>query len=362
MQGRTSGHLHVIIPAGGAGTRLWPLSRRRRPKFLLDLTGSGLSLLQQTVVRLVPVALSYTIVTGPSHRVEVEQQVERLRELGGLPTDVPVRVVVEPAPRNSMPAIGLATALVRQEYGDQAVVGSFAADHQVQRPQDLLAVVHSAIETAELGYLSTIGIAPTAPSTAFGYIRPSVEKVSPVARRVVAFVEKPDAYLAEQLIKGGYLWNAGMFVVRVADLWADLFRVQPDLARDLQKVADHWGAAEQVGQLWDALPSIAIDHALAEPLAQQGRVAVVSAPVSLGWSDLGDFPSLPADTSSLVTEVEASGAVVRVPEGKRVVIFGVDDAVVVDTNDALLVTTTEHAQRLGVVVDQLEDSGLDTLL
>ena len=142
--------LHVIIPAGGAGTRLWPLSRRSRPKFLLDLTGSGRTLLQATVDRLTPRAASITIVTGAAHRGAVLGQ---LPEFNGHPDR---HLVIEPSGRDSMPAIGLATYLVRRRYGADAVVGSFAADHLITGPDVFLAALDTAVGAAREGYVTTI--------------------------------------------------------------------------------------------------------------------------------------------------------------------------------------------------------------
>jgi mannose-1-phosphate guanylyltransferase len=335
--------LHAIIPAGGAGTRLWPLSRVARPKFLIDLTGSGRTLLQQTWDRLAPLARSVTVVTGVRHAAAVAEQ------LPGLSAE---DLLAEPSPRDSMAAIGLATALVLRRHPD-AVVGSFAADHVIGDATAFAAAVTAAVTAAEDGYVCTIGIEPDFPSTAFGYIETS-DPVPSGALSVRRFVEKPDAATAAAYISTGrFRWNAGMFVARADVLLEHLGRHQPQLHAGLAEIAGAWDSSDRFDTLagvWPTLPRIAIDHALAEPVAAAGGVACV--PASFGWTDLGDFASL-ADLldgnavrvlgdATEVRAIDSSGVVVTAD--RAVTILGVRDIVVVDTGDALLVTTTAHAQ------------------
>src|SRR5690625_430832 len=202
---------HAVVPAGGAGTRLWPLSRRAHPKFLLDLTGSGRTLLQATWDRLVPLTGEggVLVVTGEAHADAVREQLPALGEQG---------LVTEPSGRDSMAAIGLAAALLRERHGPDVVLGSFAADHVVRRPDDFHAAVREAVAAARAGYVVTVGVRADHPSTAFGYIEeggPLDVAAAPTARHVARFVEKPDAETAAgYLATGRYRWNAGMFVVR----------------------------------------------------------------------------------------------------------------------------------------------------
>lgn len=381
--------LHAIIPAGGAGTRLWPLSRRSRPKFLLDLTGSGRSLLQATVDRLGPRAASITIVAGGAHR---EAVLEQLPEFGDGPEGREDRhLVTEPSGRDSMPAIGLATYLVRERHGEDAVVGSFAADHVVARPDLFLEALDAAVGAATEGYVTTIGIRPTEPSTAYGYIEvgeplphgpggsgasgapsggsaPSGAPASPGAHVVTSFVEKPDAATAARYVSDGYLWNAGMFVMRAGVLAGHLRRLRPDLDRGLSAIAQAWdGPArdEVLDRVWPTLTRIAIDHALAEPVAAEGGVAVAPAPADLGWTDLGDFAALDLlDTDpGQAVRVDAPGTVVRDGgSGQQVVLVGVEDLVVVTTPDAVLVTRPGAAQDVKRAVDALTRAGREDLL
>ena len=386
--------IHAIIPAGGAGTRLWPLSRRHHPKFLLDLTGAGRTLIQGTVSRLAPVAATTTIVTGVAHVAAVADQ------LPELPRE---SILAEPLPRDSMAAIALAAGVIAARHGRDAVVGSFAADHTVADETAFIDAVRQAAALAREGWVVTIGIEATGPSTAFGYIHCGESLDAPGApdgRRVLGFTEKPDAATAAAyLATGDYRWNAGMFVARADVLLDHLAARRPRLAADVEAIAAAWDAPareEVLAALWPGLEGISIDHAIAEPVAAAGGVATV--PVSMGWDDVGGFDSLaalvaartrgradgvavlegiigsdnapadPADGSSDggpaagVEAVSSSGALVASTTGRRIALLGVPGIVVVDTPDALLVTTPERAQAVKDVVDRLRAEGRDELL
>lgn len=351
-------HFWAVVPAGGAGTRLWPLSRSRAPKFLLDLTGQGRTLLQATLDRLAPLAgTRCLVVTGVAHADAVRAQ------LPELDAD---QVVAEPAPRDSMAAIGLAAALLERRDPD-AVMGSFAADHVIGDREAFSATVRDAVAAAREGWLVTIGIEPTVPATGFGYIRADDPLPGLGALRVEEFVEKPSREVAESyLATGAYRWNAGMFVVRPTVL-LDLLAVgDPDFARALRDLAADPSRIEEV---WPTLPRIAIDHAVAEPAAAAGKVACV--PGGFTWDDVGDFSSL----GDLLAALAGDGATVRVlgdaaavrthdatglvvPAGGRTVaVVGLADVVVVDTPDALLVTTKERAQEVKTIVAALIEDG-----
>ncbi|HEY3736237.1 MAG TPA: mannose-1-phosphate guanylyltransferase [Jatrophihabitans sp.] len=351
----------AIIPAGGAGTRLWPLSREGFPKFLLDLTGSGCSLLQGTVERLAPLCDDrILVVTGAAHRAKVLEQ---------LPSVKPEDVIAEPSRRDSMAAIGLAAAILERR-DPEAIIGSFAADHIVRDAEAFREVVRTAIEVAAAGKIVTIGIEPTHPSTAFGYIRISEPIDDTGAFNVEAFVEKPDAQTAaEYLYVGHYRWNAGMFVVK-ARVLLDLLSVwHPELAAGVRAIA---AEPERLEELWEGLEKIAIDNAVAEPAAAEGHVAVV--PGSFGWDDVGDFASLAAvnphrnDTPVILGEVnavhslDATGLVFAAKGGRTYAIVGIENVVLVDAGDAILVTTIDRAQDVKKMVDQLKADGLGHLL
>lgn len=362
----------AVVPAGGAGTRLWPLSRAGAPKFLHDLTGSGRSLLQATWDRLVPLAGDdrVLLVTGRSHAAAVR---EALPGLGA------ANLLLEPSPRDSMAAIGLAAAVLERREGPQAVLGSFAADHVITDDAAFGDAVRQAVATARTGEVVTIGITPTGPATQFGYVRgaePLVVEGAPDAVRVAEFVEKPDAATAAAYLAGGrHRWNAGMFVVGAGVLLDHLAAQLPALAEGLRDIAASWDSPrrdEVLDAVWPGLVKIAIDHAIAEPVAAAGGVAVV--PGAFGWDDVGDWDSLATllpgaseglavlgDPSLVLGEDGASGVVVA-GAGRTVAVLGLPDAVVVDTPDALLVTTRQHAQGVKSVVGAWRERGRDDLL
>ena len=345
--------LWAVVPAGGAGTRLWPLSRAGTPKFLLDLTGSGRTLIQATVDRLAPlVGDRVVVVTGIGHEHAVRSQ------LPGVD-----RVLAEPLPRDSMAAIGLAAAQLELEDPD-AIIGSFAADHVITDEAAFAQCVREAAEVATQGWLVTIGIEPTRAATGFGYVRAGDALTGfATARLVSEFVEKPDAGRAEAYFASGeHRWNAGIFVVRASVLLDLLAENHPELAAGLRAIA---ADPSSLGSVWPELTRIAIDHAVAEPATAAGRVAMVPGP--FGWEDLGDFASIAALTPTcssglkvlgeedLVIAHGSSGLVVPAG-GRTVAVVGLEDVVVVDTGDALLVTTYARAQDVKAVVDALKQS------
>ncbi len=350
--------LWAVVPAGGAGTRLWPLSRAAAPKFLLDLTGTGRTLIQATADRLEPlVGQRVLVVTGAAHEDAVRRQLPQLDE-----------VIAEPSPRDSMAAIGLAAARLERADPD-SLIGSFAADHVITDEAAFAACVAEAAEVAAGGLLVTIGIEPTHPATGFGYVRGGEALPGfPTARVVTEFVEKPDAARAEAYVRSGeYRWNAGMFLARSSTLLDLLAENHPELAAGLRAIA---AEPALLPELWPGLTRIAIDHAVAEPAAAAGRVAMVPGP--FGWEDLGDFSALAAMTpgdsrevkvigdESLVLTADASGLVVPAG-GRTVAVIGLEDVVVVDTGDALLVTTYAHAQDVKTVVEELRRRGRSEL-
>lgn len=358
----TNDHFWAVIPAGGAGTRLWPLSRAGSPKFLHDLTGSGRSLLQATWDRLTPLTGSRVlVVTGVAHQEAVGDQ---------LPDLPPDQLLAEPAPRDSMAAIGWAAAVL-EARDPEAVLGSFAADHVIADEDAFRGCVAEAIGAAERGYVVTIGIEPTYPATGFGYVEMGAPLGDGAVRAVAQFVEKPDRGRAEEyLATGRFRWNAGMFVVKASVLLDLLAEWHPELAAGLRSLAAEPGLLDEV---WPGLEKIAIDHAVAEPAAAQGRVAVV--PGGFGWDDVGDFGSLGAllpdadgmpgvrvlGDASAVRVVDSTGVVVP-GTGRVVALVGLDDVVVVDTPDALLVMSRERAQDVKAVVDALRSEGRTDLL
>ncbi|KOA51012.1 mannose-1-phosphate guanylyltransferase [Bifidobacterium animalis subsp. animalis MCC 0483] len=395
---------YAIIPAGGTGTRLWPLSREAKPKFLFDLLGSGRTLIQSTFDRLAAIAgMDHVCVsTGERHVDAVEEQ---------LPEVAPEHIFAEPAPRDSTAAIALATAVLARRHGNDIVVGSFAADHVIRGKVAFVDAVRQAVATARAGYVTTIGIAASRPSTAFGYIHEGESLAArvpdaPDAVLVERFVEKPNAATAQAYLNTGeYRWNAGMFVMRADVLLDHLHRVKPQLARAIDAIADavieddrdlaraqaeahergenvreavnpddfHTHRDEAMRKYWQGIEKIAFDYAVAEPLSVEGGVAMI--PGDFGWDDIGDFNSVAAllpsvdernlkilgNTEQVVT-LDSAGDIV-VPNSERTVaLLGVNDMVVVDTPDALLIAPRARSQEVKSMVKTLAESGCDELL
>lgn len=362
---------YSVIPAGGIGSRLWPLSRADAPKFLHDLTGSGKTLLRGTWDRLVPLsgAQRIMVVTGRAHRAAVEEQ---------LPELVDHNVVLESEPKDSTAAIALAAAILEhREPG--VIIGSFAADHVISDTRGFKRAVTEAIAAADAGYIATIGITPTEPAIGFGYIRCGARldvAGAPSAFAVNSFVEKPTFDVAQSYVDdGGYLWNGGMFISRADVLLAELGKSEPELLAGLQELAESWDTPRRgatVDRVWPRLKKIAIDYSVAEPAAAAGRLAVI--PGDFDWDDVGDFAAIGklhsgGRTSNLAILGEnarvlsdASSGVVVSHSGRLISLIGVEGIVVVDTPDALLVTTTANAQRVKSVVDALKVSGRGDVL
>jgi mannose-1-phosphate guanylyltransferase len=356
---------YAVIPAGGIGSRLWPLSRAAAPKFLHDLTGSGQTLLQDTWDRLVPIASkNIMVVTGDIHAEAVMEQLPDLSDDS---------LVLEPSPRDSTAAIALAAAILeRRQPG--VIIGSFAADHVILDQSKFESAVKEAIEVAATGKIVTIGIKPTEPSVAFGYIRKG-DRLSETACQVLEFVEKPDIATAKKYVESEqYFWNAGMFIAPAA-LILEVLRVsQPTLHKGVIEIAQAWDTPARkdvMGKLWPTLTKIAIDYSVAEPAARQNNVAVV--PAQFEWHDVGDFAAiaelqshgrrghLAVLGSARVLSESASGILVS-DTGRLVALIGLEDVIVVDTPDALLVTSKQHAQKVKSLVESLRQSGHSELL
>lgn len=365
-------HFWCVIPAGGVGSRLWPLSRAGAPKFLLDLTGSGTSLLRATWERLAPLAPAErtVIVTGVKHRLSVSSQIPELATQN---------LITEPSPKDSSAAIGLAAALILQR-DPEAIIGSFAADHVIGEQVLFERAVTAAITAAATGSIVTIGIRPTHPATGFGYIKAGAARtdIAPFdVYEVQQFVEKPNKQRAsEYLAAGNALWNAGMFISRADVLLEQMALTEPALVAGLKELAAHWdtphgGYLRET--LWPELKKIAIDYSVAEPAAAAGKMLCVAAHFT--WDDVGDFASVArlltrgragelavlGGKQAQVLSEASSGIVVPQP-GRLVTVVGLDDIVIVDTPDVLLVTTKEHAQDVKNLVERVRTSGGEELL
>jgi mannose-1-phosphate guanylyltransferase len=365
--------LYAVIPAGGSGTRLWPLSRADHPKFLHPLAGtpelgSAASLLQATVRRLAslaPIDRTY-VVTGVAHAAAVARQ---------LPTLPEAHILVEPSPRDSCAAIGLAAAVIAQR-DPAAVMGSFAADHLIRDDDRFCDVVREAVAGAENGLLMTVGITPTHPETGYGYLRCGGQVGTGSMRRVEEFTEKPPYDVAVSYVESGHhFWNASIFVWRVDVFLGELTRQRPELHAGLVTIAEAWDTprrAAVLGEVWPTLPKISVDYAVMEGAAAAGRVGAV--PGDFGWNDVGDFDTLgavlPGTEDGIVVVgapdgeekpglllYDATGLVVVPHSGRLVAALGVHDLIVVDTPDVVLICPRHRAQEVKKLVDKLKERG-----
>jgi mannose-1-phosphate guanylyltransferase len=356
-------HAYAVILAGGSGTRFWPLSRRRRPKQLLNLLGER-TLLEETVTRILPVI--------PAERIYVFTNellgAQIIRCLPQLPKN---QIVAEPAGRNTAPTIGLAAheILRRDPEGLMVVLPS---DHVIRKPGAFRRVLRAACRWAAVdGRSVTVGLEPTRPDTGYGYVRkgPRVGRVvGQQIFQVERFTEKPPIATARRyLASGRYLWNGGMFIWRASTLLRNLARTRPEMARRLERIARAGGvrATHTLRRIFPRLEKISIDYAVMEEAVD---VFVVAA--DIGWSDVGSWEVVydlqPKDGEGNVRPraslcLDARGNMVISPR-KFVVAVGVRDLVIVETDDALLVAARERSQDVGKAVRELEKQGLARLL
>lgn len=354
--------IHPVILAGGSGTRFWPMSRKKKPKQLLPLATKK-TLIQDTFERATKLAApsDVLVVCGRAHARAIRRLLPRL------PAE---NLLVEPAARNTAPAIGLA-ALVVAAKDPAGVLVVLPSDHAVTKPDAFAEAVRTAAAAATAGALVSIGVKPSRPETGYGYLKlGGAYPKEPRARACAAFVEKPDRARAEAyLASGDYLWNAGMFAFRADRLLEELRAHLPACADVLEALRPAVGSrsfGRALGRHFGEAPSISIDYGVMEKAAD---IAVV--PADFGWSDLGSFASLPevreADAAGNVAVgdavlVDARNNVVIGQPRRPIALVGVEGLVVVDAGDAILVCPKERAQEVRQVVDRLHERGDEHLL
>jgi mannose-1-phosphate guanylyltransferase/mannose-1-phosphate guanylyltransferase/mannose-6-phosphate isomerase len=348
-----------VILSGGTGTRLWPLSRESYPKQFWPLV-SARTMLQETASRAAgPGFAPPVVVCNEAHRFLVAEQLREAQVEGA-------RILLEPMGRNSAPAIAAAAVLLAAD-DPEAVLWLMAADAAIADVPALHEALDRAVAAARTGRIVTFGMTPTSPETGYGYIEAGDELPgAPGVRAVARFVEKPDAATAERFLAGGrHLWNSGMFVATAATLLAELEAYAPEVLRTVTAAVE--GATRDLGfvrlgaEAFRAVPSISIDYAVMERTA---KAAVV--PASIGWSDLGSWASLWEANATKdgggnvavgpVEVVDSRGCYVR-SEGILTGVVGLDDVIVVTTDDAVLVAPRARAQDVKLLVDRLRAAG-----
>ena len=363
-------NFYPVILAGGRGTRFWPLSRKKRAKQLLALDGKQ-TMIQQTVARLLPLsaAKKFWIITNEDLRPAIMQQ---------LPKFPKPQILAEPVGRNTAPAIGLAAFLLLREDPD-AVIGMFPSDHVIGDEKRYCETLERGIEIAAAGRnIVVLGIRPNRAETGYGYIEAG-GLFEGEALRVRRFTEKPNAETAaEFLAAGNYFWNSGMFLWSARTLADALLEHLPKTAPVLEEIASAFGTSKFAAtfrRLYPKCENISVDYAVLEPRSAKGEDGsnIFCLPADFGWNDLGSWTALHEHHVAKTTPQEgnlvagsgvfllnARGNYVHAP-GKFVAAVGVSDVVVVDTPDALLITTRQHAQDVGKVVKHLDEKKLKKL-
>lgn len=353
--------VYGVIMAGGGGTRFWPLSRREEPKQLLNLSGKDL-MINETIDRIAGVAdkKDIFIVTNEAQMPKMEKAVE-----GRVARD---HILAEPAARNTAACIGYAAMEILKKYGD-GIMCVFPSDHFVKNQEEFTRILGRAVEAAEReDKLITLGITPTFPSTGYGYIR--FDRSAPgVAKQVLEFKEKPDEETAKRyLASGEYSWNSGMFVWKASTILEKFKELLPEIYACLEKIGDAMNTAEEarvIAEIYPMIPSISIDYGILE---KSSDVLVISA--EFGWNDVGSWDNL-----GVLYEEDENGNVLAGNQinidtkncisysGKRLIAtVGVENLIIVETEDAVLVCDKSRAQDVKRIVDQLKAEGREEYL
>jgi mannose-1-phosphate guanylyltransferase len=363
-------NFYPVILAGGRGTRFWPLSRKKRAKQLLALDGMQ-TMIQQTIARLLPLAKpkQFWIITNEDLRPAIATQVSKLPK---------AQILAEPVGRNTAPAIGLAAFMLLPE-NPEAVIGMFPSDHVIGDEKRYREALLRGIKIAASGAnIVVLGVRPTRAETGYGYIEAG-GAYQGEALRVRRFTEKPDAKKADEFVAAGnYFWNSGMFLWSARTLADALREHLPPTATILEQIAATYGTrkfAATFRKLYPKCENISVDYAVLEPRSAKGEEAgnIFCLPADFGWNDLGSWTALhehqtakssPPEGNVVVSSkmflLNAHGNYVHAP-GKFVAAVGVSDLVVVETADALLITTREHAQDVGKVVKYLDEKRMNKL-
>jgi len=362
---------YPVILAGGSGTRFWPRSRRKQAKQVLALDGKQ-NMIQKTMERLLPLGTEkdFWVITNEFLAEEIQRQ---------LPVIPARQVVTEPVARNTAPAIGLGAFLL-EKIAPKAIIGMFPADHVIADEKKFRKVVQRAIEIAgREDHIVVMGVQPARAETGYGYIETG-EKLESELFRVKRFTEKPNQQRAEEFVTAGnYYWNSGIFVWSARTLTRALREHLSETAPYLEQIAAAWGTKDfdkTFAQLYPKCENISIDYAVLEPRSAKGEHSsnLFCLLADFGWNDLGSWAALYEHHAALQKEddtnvvhgkssyaLNATGNYVYALE-KFVAIVGVHNLVVVETDDAILVTTREHSQDVGKIVKYLSEKKLTELI
>lgn len=333
----------IYILSGGAGTRLWPLSRETHPKQFYELGGTGRALLVDTAERLRDFGALHILTT----------QALRFASMGLLSRfNIPAKVLGEPIPRNTAAAVAYATWQSWRQKPD-SIVGIFPADHLIKDSAVFAEALKAAFASANEGKIVTLGIHASQPSTAYGYIELEKAVAENFNRpaRVLRFLEKPAPQKAEELIRTGkVVWNAGIFIFKASTMVAEFKKQMPDLWALIEKIKDD---ESNLAEIYPQLPSTSVDYGVMEKASD---LYCVPTP-DMGWSDVGSWEEVAKHTPSLGKPIEVKAQknfyAGIVPDEKRVAFVGVDNLIVVDTPDALLVTRAGEGQSVREAVERL---------
>lgn len=352
-----------VILSGGAGTRLWPVSREAHPKPFIRLP-DGQSLLQKTLIRAaaLPGVSEVLTVTNRDYYFLTRDDYAETKVAANL------TYLLEPTGRNTAPAIAAAALQIARQHGDGALILVLSADHLIQNQVEFAAAVDAARTLAMDDWLVTFGIQPTYPETGYGYIEAG-EALGTLGHKVARFVEKPSAEIAQGYVESGrYSWNSGMFCFKVGQVLAALRQHAPDVLDAIEKTLESsdLGVTPPVldPKTFGDVPNISIDYALMERAA---NVAMVVA--TFDWSDIGSWPALAALTPADADGNRHDGHVVSVDSrnnfvqsrGRTVATVGLDNLMIIDTPDALLVADASKAQDVKAIVAKLKASGHESV-
>jgi mannose-1-phosphate guanylyltransferase len=353
-------HTYAVIMAGGGGTRLWPVSRKKHPKHIMPLLGKR-TLFQGALDRLEGFIPAERILV-----VTTEDQVQELMRQA--PNLAAKNFLIEPQPRGTASVVGLAATILKKR-DPEAVMLVLTSDHYIRNHDLFHLVMRVAVQVARKNYLVTLGITPTFPATGYGYIYRDAalpEVFDYPVYRVLQFTEKPDEAKARSMLASGdYSWNSGMFIWRADRILDEFSRQMPALMAALERIGAAWDTRKQASVLhavWPALKSETIDYGIMEHAL---NVAVLPAG-GLEWSDVGSWDSLfgvllPDEHGNVVVNsqemlLDTSDTLVYSTEKKLIVTIGLENVIVVDSKDALLVCRRDQAQQVRQVIDNLKKS------